>query len=421
MEIKIAIIGIGYVGLPLLIKLSKFYKVLGFDIDQSRISELKEGYDRTGELKTEELVNSRNISYSSNKEDLKDVDVYIVTVPTPVDDVNHPDLKIIKSVCKLVGSYLEQKNIVIFESTVFPGATKEVFVPILEETSGLQLNKDFGVGYSPERINPGDKKHTIENVIKITSGSNKDTLIKVDEIYKKIVNVGTFQTSSIEVAEAAKVIENTQRDLNIALMNELAIIFNKLKLSTNEILEAAGTKWNFLKFKPGLVGGHCIGVDPYYLTYKSIEIGYKPELILAGRKINDLMSSYVVTEFVKLAFRRKVFENSKKVLVMGITFKENCPDIRNSKSIDIVNQLLDYDLEVDIYDPVSNSNLIGIKKKFNKIKNLKSGNYAGVIVTVAHNEFKLLNIDMLRSLCIKDSIIFDIKNIFPSNLSDLNL
>jgi len=421
MEIKIAIIGIGYVGLPLLVKLSKFYDVLGFDIDQSRISELKEGFDRTGELNAEELVHLNNISYSSKKEDLKDADVYIVTVPTPVDDFNQPDLRIIKSVCLFVGSYLKKNNIVIFESTVFPGATREMFVPILEKSSGLKLNQDFGVGYSPERINPGDKKHTIENVVKIISGSNKETLFKVDQIYKKVVNAGTFQTSSIEVAEAAKVIENTQRDLNIALMNELAIIFNKLNLSTNEILEAAGTKWNFLKFKPGLVGGHCIGVDPYYLTYKSMEIGYKPELILAGRKINDLMSNYVVTEFVKLAFKRKVFENSKKVLVMGITFKENCPDIRNSKSIDIVNQLLDYELEVDIYDPIANSNLVGIKKIFNKIENLKSVNYAGIIVTVAHNEFKSLSIDMLRSLCIKDSIIFDIKNIFPSNLSDLNL
>ena len=312
MEIKIAIIGIGYVGLPLLVKLSKFYKVLGFDIDQKRVIELQDGYDRTGEIKNKNLLKSENISYTFNQFDLNEANVFIITVPTPVDEANNPDLNLLKNACLLVGNYLSKNNIVIFESTVYPGSTREVCIPILEDISKLKLNKDFGVGYSPERINPGDKKHTIENVVKIISGSDIETLNRVDQIYKKIISAGTFKASSIEIAEAAKVIENTQRDLNIALMNELSIIFNKLNLSMNEILKAASTKWNFLNFKPGLVGGHCIGVDPYYLTYKSLEIGYKPELILAGRKMNDYMSTYVVSEFVKLAFKKESFRLFKK-------------------------------------------------------------------------------------------------------------
>ncbi len=421
MGIKIAIIGIGYVGLPLLVKLSKFYKVLGFDIDQSRVIELQDGYDRTYEIKNKNLLKSKNISYTSNQFDLKDSNIFIITVPTPVDEANKPDLNLLKNACLLVGNYLRKDNIVIFESTVYPGSTREVCIPILEDISKLKLNKDFGVGYSPERINPGDKKHTIENVVKIISGSDIETLNRVEQIYKKIIPAGTFKTSSIEIAEAAKVIENTQRDLNIALMNELSIIFNKLNLSMNEILEAASTKWNFLNFKPGLVGGHCIGVDPYYLTYKSMEIGYKPELILASRKINDYMSSYVVNEFVKLAFKRKVFDYSKRILVMGITFKENCPDTRNSKSLEIVNQLLEYGLEIDIYDPVASFNSNEIYKKVNNLSKLENNSYAGILITVAHKEFSFFNINKLRSLCIKNSIIFDVKNIFPSNNTDLHL
>tara|TARA_B100000886_G_scaffold336291_1_gene294749 strand:+ start:126 stop:1391 length:1266 start_codon:yes stop_codon:yes gene_type:complete len=421
MEIKIAIIGIGYVGLPLLVKLSKFYKVLGFDIDQSRIYELQDGYDRTNEITDKNLLKSDNIYYTSNQFDLKDANIFIITVPTPVDEANNPDFSFLKNACLLVGNHLSKNNIVIFESTVYPGSTREICIPILEEVSKLKLNKDFGVGYSPERINPGDKKHTIENVVKIISGSDIETLNRVDQIYKKIISAGTFKTSSIEIAEAAKVIENTQRDLNIALMNELSIIFNQLNLSMNEILEAASTKWNFLNFKPGLVGGHCIGVDPYYLTYKSLEIGYKPELILAGRKINDYMSSYVVNEFVKLAFRRKVFDYSKRILVMGITFKENCPDTRNSKSLDIVNQLLEFNLEVDIYDPVANLDLSTINSEAQQVNKLAYREYAGIIITVAHHQFTLLNINDLKNLCIKDSIIFDVKNLYPPSLTDLNL
>ena len=420
MKEKIAVVGLGYVGLPLLVKLSDYYEVIGFDIDQVRISELKYGHDKTGEIKDDELLKSKNIFYSSESEDLKICDVFIVTVPTPVDKVNHPDLKIIKNACSLVGKYLKKNNIVIFESTVYPGATREVCIPILEKISGLKLNKDFGVGYSPERINPGDKNHTIEDITKITSGSDLKTLSKVDEIYKKIIKAGTFQVSSLEVAEAAKIIENTQRDINIALMNELTIIFNKLNLSTKEILEAACTKWNFLNFKPGLVGGHCIGVDPYYLTYKSLEIGYKPELILAGRKINDGMSDYVVTEFVKLAVKNEVFKNSKKVLVMGISFKENCPDIRNSRSIDIIKKLEEYDLEVDIYDPIVYTKSLSITRKSNLIDKLENKGYAGIIIAVSHNEFKILDINFLRDICIANSIIFDVKNIYPQISTELS-
>ena len=421
MEIKIAIIGIGYVGLPLLVKLSKFYKVLGFDIDQKRVIELQDGYDRTGEIKNKNLLKSENISYTFNQFDLNEANVFIITVPTPVDEANNPDLNLLKNACLLVGNYLSKNNIVIFESTVYPGSTREVCIPILEDISKLKLNKDFGVGYSPERINPGDKKHTIENVVKIISGSDIETLNRVDQIYKKIISAGTFKASSIEIAEAAKVIENTQRDLNIALMNELSIIFNKLNLSMNEILKAASTKWNFLNFKPGLVGGHCIGVDPYYLTYKSLEIGYKPELILAGRKMNDYMSTYVVSEFVKLAFKRKVFDYSKRILVMGITFKENCPDIRNSKSLEVANLLIEYDLDVYIYDPIANLDLSKVNNKFHQVNKLVFNAYAGIIIAVAHDEFTLIEVNELKNLCIKDSIIFDVKNIYPSSLTDLSL
>ena len=418
---KIAVVGLGYVGLPLLVKLSEFYNVLGFDIDQSRISELKQGNDRTGEINKNKLLNLNGILYSSNIEDLKNYDVYIVTVPTPVDKAKYPDLNMIKNACSMIGNYLERNNIVVFESTVYPGATREICVPILEKVSGLKLNEDFGVGYSPERINPGDKKHTIEDIIKITSGSDLETLLQVDQIYKKIIKAGTHKVSSIEVAESAKVIENTQRDLNIALMNELSIIFNKLNLSSKEILEAACTKWNFLDFKPGLVGGQCIGVDPYYLTYKSMEIGYKPELILAGRKINDHMPHYIVSEFVKLLVNNQALQKSRKILVMGITFKENCPDIRNSKAIEIVNQLEEYNLEVDIFDPIVCSNSILITRKSRLIKCLKDKGYSGIIIAVPHSEFKSIDIKYLRSICIRNSIIFDVKNFFPTKLTDYSL
>ncbi|MBO8232421.1 Vi polysaccharide biosynthesis protein VipA/TviB [Prochlorococcus marinus str. MU1402] len=421
MKYKIAVFGLGYVGLPLLIKLSQFYDVVGFDIDRSRISELKNGKDRTGEIKDKDILKSKSIIYSSHIEDLKLIDIFIVTVPTPVDNVYQPDLKNLRHACSLVGKSLKKNNIVIFESTVYPGATREICVPILEKTSGLKLNEHFGVGYSPERINPGDKKHTIEDIIKITSGSNSETLLIVDQIYKKIISAGTYKVSSIEVAEAAKVIENTQRDINIALINEFSIIFNKLNLSSKEILEAACTKWNFLDFKPGLVGGHCIGIDPYYLTYKSMEIGYKPELILAGRKINDSMSYYVASQFVKLAVKKSLLQKSKKVLVMGVTFKENCKDIRNSKAIEIVNILEEYNLEVDIYDPMLFKNNIKITNKSNLINELKDKRYLGIIIAVAHEEFKSFDIKILRDICIENSIIFDVKNIYPSNLTDLRL
>ena len=411
---KIAIIGLGYVGLPLAVEFSKFFNVIGFDIKNERIKELKNGFDNTKEIENSNLVNNNNLIFTNNEEDISKAVFFIVTVPTPIDKVNKPNFEALKKACKSIAKYLKKEDIVIFESTVYPGATREICIPILERDSGLKLNRDFGVGYSPERINPGDKKKTISDIIKVTSGSDSHTSEIVDNLYQKIIKAGTHRAQSIEIAEAAKVIENTQRDINIALMNELSKIFNKLGISNEDILKAANTKWNFLDFKPGLVGGHCIGVDPYYLTERALQVGYKPELILAGRRINDEMPKYVVDQFVKLSLKNNILKDSMKVLVLGITFKENCPDIRNSKSIEVVKLLIDYGFEVDIYDPIA-VNSIYTEKIYNKLNKLENKNYCGIIIPVAHEIFKNIEMKYLKSICIKNALIFDLKGVFPRN------
>ncbi len=436
---NIAIIGLGYVGLPLAVEFSKCkksfktkkttsYKVFAYDIDEDRINELNNSYDKNNELESSSLAKSETIIFTNDPKILEEADVFIVTVPTPIDENKHPDLSPLVGASETLGTIIKKRNknntvlpIIIFESTVYPGATEDVCSKIISENSGLILNLDYFLGYSPERINPGDIKRCLTNIVKVTSGSTVEAGVWVNEFYGNIISAGTHLASSIKVAEAAKIIENTQRDINIALMNELSIIFNKLELSSKEVLEAAGTKWNFATYKPGLVGGHCIGVDPYYLTYKSIQIGYKPNLILAGRKINDGMPDYVVTEFIKLAVKKKIIRNARKVLVMGITFKPNCNDMRNSKSIEIVQKLIDYGLSVDIYDPLVSSLPKLIMNEAKQIKDLKDEQYLGIIIAVDHKKIKTFELDFLRSICIENSIIFDINNIFPYKLTDLKL
>tara|TARA_X000000950_G_C13897034_1_gene653278 strand:- start:34 stop:1305 length:1272 start_codon:yes stop_codon:yes gene_type:complete len=410
----ICIVGLGYVGLPLAVEFSKHFEVIGYDLNKKRINELKECYDRTKEVEKNELLSSKNLNFSYEEKNLAKANFYIVTVPTPIDNVNKPDFSAIKNASNTIAKYLKKGDIVVFESTVYPGATREICIPILEKVSGLKLNSEFGVGYSPERINPGDKSRRISNIIKITSGSSPEVAEKVDHIYKRIIRAGTHKTSSIEVAEAAKVIENTQRDINIALMNELSIIFKKLDISTNDVLEAANTKWNFLNFKPGLVGGHCIGVDPYYLTERALQVNYKPELILAGRRINDDMARYVVNNFLKIALRRNVFQDSKKVLLMGITFKENCPDIRNSKSIEIAKLLIEYGLDLEIYDPISDvdENFEFIKYKINTIED--NNNYCGIIISIPHDIFKIINLKKINKNGLEKCVVFDLKNLYKN-------
>jgi UDP-N-acetyl-D-galactosamine dehydrogenase len=420
-NIKIGIIGLGYVGLPLAIEFSKKYDVMGFDIKSDRISELSSGKDSTLELAPEDFLHLSNIVLTSSIQAMAQNNVFIVTVPTPIDKHKKPDLGPLISASKMIGSILKRGDIVIYESTVYPGATEEDCVPILEETSGLKYNKDFSVGYSPERINPGDKEHRLTNILKITSGSNDAAAIFIDKLYNSIISAGTFKVSSIKVAEAAKVIENTQRDINIALINELAIIFNKLEIDTGEVLEAAGTKWNFLPFLPGLVGGHCIGVDPYYLTFKAISAGYHPEIILAGRKTNDDMSQYVVSQLIKKMISKNISIENAKILIMGFTFKENCPDIRNTKVIDIYNELKKYKISVDIWDPWCNENEALKEYNIEIVKSPKQGNYDGIVIAVSHNEFKLLGIDQVRKYGKDLSIVYDLKYLFPKKSVDLRL
>ena len=350
-EIKIAVVGLGYVGLPLAIEFGLKRSVIGFDINVTRINELKKGEDVTLETTNEEIKNAVHLSFTNKIEDIKDCKIYIITVPTPIDQDKKPDLTPLKKASESVGSILKKNDIVIYESTVFPGATEEICVPIIENKSGLIFNKDFYCGYSPERINPGDKEHRITNIKKVTSGSTPEIATVVDNLYSEIISAGTHKASSIKVAEAAKVIENTQRDVNIALINELALIFNKLEIDTESVLEAAGTKWNFLPFKPGLVGGHCIGVDPYYLTHKALEVGYNPEIILAGRRINDSMGYFIVSQVSKLMAKKNIQLDNANILIMGLAFKENCPDIRNTKVIDLINEFKDLNFDVDVYDP----------------------------------------------------------------------
>ena len=411
---RIAVIGLGYVGLPLLVAFARKFDCVGFDINLRRINELKSGRDATNES-TESDLDSVSLSFTSNSTDIQDCNVYIVTVPTPIDAQKRPDLGPLRRASSTVGPLLSAGDVVVFESTVYPGATEEVCVPILEETSGLKFNRDFFAGYSPERINPGDKVHRIESIVKVTSGSTPQVSGFVDELYGSIVTAGTHPASSIRVAEAAKVIENTQRDLNIALINELAIIFEKLGLDTEEVLLAAGTKWNFLPFRPGLVGGHCISVDPYYLTHKSQEIGYHPNIILAGRRINDGMGSYIADRVIKSMTRSNIHVVGARVLIMGLSFKENCPDLRNTRVVDVVNSLEDYNATVDIYDPWANSEEAFEEYKLTLTSEPEGGTYDAVILAVSHDCFKELGIEKIRSFGKEECILFDVKYALPAH------
>lgn len=420
-DLRIAIIGLGYVGLPLAVEFGKKVPVVGFDIYQKRISELKNGQDHTLEVSPEELKQAAQLSYTASLEDLKDCNFFIVTVPTPIDDYKQPDLTPLVKASTSIGKVLKKGDIVVYESTVYPGATEEVCIPVLEEISGLTFNKDFFAGYSPERINPGDKLHRVTNILKITSGSTPEIADYVDEVYTLIIEAGTHKAASIKVAEAAKVIENTQRDVNIALINELALIFNKLGIDTEEVLKAAGTKWNFLPFRPGLVGGHCIGVDPYYLTHKAQAIGYHPEIILAGRRLNDSMGAYVVTQLVKGMIKKKIQVEGAKVLVLGLSFKENCPDIRNTKIIDIVKELQEYHVDVDVYDPWIDREETQHEYGITPVNQPTAGQYDAVILAVAHNEFKEMGIDAIRSLGKTSHVLYDLKYVFAQSESDIRL
>jgi len=417
---KIAIIGLGYVGLPLAHAFSMKYKVIGFDVNQSRIDELLTGFDRTLELSTDKLQESlgRGIQFSSNVDDLEDCNIFIITVPTPINKNKRPDLSPLLKASETVGRILHKDNIVIYESTVYPGATEEDCVPVLEKYSGLIYNKDFYCGYSPERINPGDKEHTVTKIKKVTSGSNQSTAVKVDNLYKSIIDAGTHLASSIKVAEAAKVIENSQRDINIAFVNELAMIFNRMGIDTSEVLEAAGSKWNFLPFRPGLVGGHCIGVDPYYLTHKAEEIGYHPQIILSGRRVNDNMGSYIANQVVKLLIKRGHRVNKTKVLILGITFKENCPDTRNSKVIDVICELKDFGCNVSVYDPWVDSKEIEEKYEVRIIQkeDLELKDFEAIILAVAHDEFADIEVTNEDS-----QVVYDIKGMFDSDKVDARL
>jgi len=418
---KIAIIGLGYVGLPLAVEFGKHYSTVGFDINAQRIAELNDGVDNTLEVETEELKASSYLSFTSQLSDIKDCNCYIVTVPTPVDKHRQPDLSPLRSASKALASIVSKGDVVIYESTVYPGATEEVCIPIIEAESGLKFNEDFFAGYSPERINPGDKEHRITTILKVTSGSTPEVADYVDDLYASIITAGTHKASSIKVAEAAKVIENTQRDLNIALVNELALIFHRLDIDTLEVLEAAGTKWNFLPFRPGLVGGHCISVDPYYLTHKAQEIGYNPEVILAGRRINDGMGAHVVERVIKLMTQRRIHVVDAKILVLGLAFKENCPDLRNTRVVDIIDELNDYHANIDVYDPWVNAEEAMEEYGINLIESPAAGDYDAIILAVGHNQFKALGSEGIRAFGKQESILFDVKYVLPKDEVDARL
>ena len=420
-DIRLGIIGLGYVGLPLCVEFSREMPVIGFDINSQRIKDLIQGIDVTNEVDANDLLNLTNLVFSDNVDDLTACNCYIVTVPTPIDDFNHPNLEPLLAASKMLGKIIEKGDIIIFESTVYPGATEEDCAPVIEEYSGLIFNKDFFLGYSPERINPGDKKHTVREIVKITSGSNPEVAELIDDLYTKIIHAGTHKASSIKVAEAAKVIENTQRDVNIALINELSLIFNKLEIDTEEVLEAAGTKWNFLPFRPGLVGGHCIGVDPYYLTKKAESVGYSPEIILAGRKLNDQMSVYIANQSIELMLSRGFDLDDSKVLIMGLTFKENCPDTRNSKVFDMINLFLEKGIETEVYDPWVSLKQFDDNPIINLIEFPKTNYYHCIILAVAHDEFHKIGITQVRSFGAENSIIYDLKFMFSAEDTDLRL
>jgi UDP-N-acetyl-D-galactosamine dehydrogenase len=416
---KLAVIGLGYVGLPLAVEFGKKRAVIGFDINPKRIAELQDGRDQTLECSAEELSQAIHLRYSANPKDLEQAQMYIVTVPTPVDQANRPDMGPLMKASETVGRVLKEGDIVIYESTVYPGATEEVCVPVLERCSGLSFNEQFFCGYSPERINPGDKEHRLPNIKKVTSGSTPAVADEVDMLYRQIVTAGTHKASSIKVAEAAKVIENTQRDVNIALMNELSLIFNKLGIDTVEVLQAAGTKWNFLPFRPGLVGGHCIGVDPYYLTHKAQELGYHPEVILAGRRINDKMATHVVDETVKLMLRRGMPVSGSKVLVLGFAFKENCPDVRNTKVIDIVKAMREYSAHVDVYDPwIDVNDAMHEYGIFCLAEPPMESQYDAIILAVGHNQFLKLGETGIKNFGCDGAVLFDVKSVLPLGAAD---
>lgn len=415
---RIGIIGLGYVGLPLAVEFGQHFPTFGLDINQTRIRELQAGTDNTLEVTAEELRQAHQLRYTNSPEDLANCNVYIITVPTPVDEYKRPDFAPLIGASTTVGRLLKPGDVAIYESTVYPGATEEVCVPILERESGLRFNSDFFAGYSPERINPGDKEHRLTTIRKITAGSTPQAAEFVDALYRSIITAGTHPASSIRVAEAAKVIENTQRDVNIALINELALLFNRLGIDTEEVLLAAGSKWNFLPFRPGLVGGHCIGVDPYYLTHKAQEIGYHPEMILAGRRVNDGMGAYVVQRVVKLMNQRRIPVMDAKVLVMGLTFKENCPDLRNTRVVDIIQELRDYNAQVDVYDPWINAEEARHEYGIELISQLPAGRYDAIILAVGHRQFRELGAEGIRALGKPGAVLFDVKYLLPLGAAD---
>ena len=420
-KVNIGIIGLGYVGLPLAVEFGKSYSTIGFDINSQRVSQLQAGHDFTLEVSDEELSQSSKLLYSSDVNQLKQCNVYIITVPTPIDEHKQPDLTPLIKASEMLAQVITKGDIVIYESTVYPGATEEVCIPTIERNSNLTFNQDFYAGYSPERINPGDKEHRVTNILKVTSGSTEEVAEFVDALYGSIIIAGTYKASSIKVAEAAKVIENTQRDLNIALINELAVIFDKLDIDTEEVLKAAGTKWNFLPFRPGLVGGHCIGVDPYYLTHKAQSIGYNPEVILAGRRINDGMSKYVVSQLIKKMLKSKLPVSGANVLVMGLTFKENCPDIRNTKIVDVISELADYEINVDLYDPWVSSSEAKAEYNLDMITQPQENYYDAVIFAVAHEQFKSMSGKDIKRLMKDEHVIYDLKYMLDASVSDIRL
>jgi len=415
---KIAIIGLGYVGLPLAVEFGKKVNTIGYDINMSRVSELNSGTDSTLETTPEELASASLLSCTDNPDLLVDANIYIVTVPTPIDGSKSPDLSPVISATHLVAKYLKENDIVIYESTVYPGATEDVCVPILEKVSGLKFNTGFYCGYSPERINPGDKERRLTTIIKVTSGSTPEIATVVDELYQSIITAGTHKASSIKVAEAAKVIENTQRDINIALVNELALIFNRVGIDTEEVLEAAGTKWNFLPFRSGLVGGHCIGIDPYYLVHKAESLGYHPQLISAGRRINDNMGHFVVSEVVKLMATKKINIVDSNILMLGLTFKENCPDLRNTRVVEMVDELQSYNANVDVYDPWVDAEEAFKEYGLKTVAELKSGQYDAVVIAVAHEQFQGMGVDGIKALAKDNHVLYDIKYLLPSDSVD---
>ncbi|WP_179996462.1 Vi polysaccharide biosynthesis UDP-N-acetylglucosamine C-6 dehydrogenase TviB [Acinetobacter sp. YH16051] len=420
-DLKIAIIGLGYVGLPLAVEFGKLLPVVGFDIQQKRIQELQSGQDHTLEVSPEELKQATQLTYSAHLDDLRSCNFFIVTVPTPIDEFKQPDLTPLIKASTSIGNVLKKGDVVVYESTVYPGATEEACIPVLEQVSGLKFNQDFFAGYSSERINPGDKLHRVTNILKVTSGSTPEVADFVDAVYQLIVTAGTHKAPSIKVAEAAKVIENTQRDVNIALINELAVIFNKLGIDTEDVLQAAGTKWNFLPFRPGLVGGHCIGVAPYYLTHKAQSLGLHPEIILAARRLNDRMGEYVATQLIKEMVKQRIQVVGSKILVMGLSFKENCPDIRNTKIVDMVKALKEYDLDLDIYDPWVDPLEAAKEYGIDPVSSLAYGKYDAIVLAVAHDQFKQMSIDEFKAVAKEKYVLYDLKYVLDTKEVDIRL